>query len=251
MRARRSTRAVGSPRPISVVPRRPFPWWIPIAATLSGGLIWWAPWEPDPVEPIVFSADGPRMTAPMCVAVMIDESGSMADSDPQLARPAALLGASSFLGEFGLATDQVAGGWFADTAEISPLLSAAKGLTELPQDSTVPSGGGTNMVAAIDRAGQTLETCPFGQTPVLVLVTDGVADDFEAVGQAIARLPSGTTTQLLAIDATGSLASVSSEWAHYAPGVEVEPVTALDRDGVGTGMANVLSRLTGQKVSAP
>jgi len=185
----------------------------------------------------------------MCVAVMIDESGSMSDADPRQARTAALLGASSFLDEFGLSTDQVAGGWFSDTAAMSSLMTASKGLAGLPQTSTVPSGGGTNMVAATDRASTTLQACPAGQTPVLILVTDGVADDFVALRAAVARLPTGTLTQLLAIDQTDSFDSVEPEWARYAPEVGIVRVTTLTRDGVGVGMASVLSTLTGQEVS--
>lgn len=248
-------RAIGAPRaprpPAVRAVRRPmpFPWWLVFLAVAVAGIVWWAPWKPAPIEPIAFSANGERALGPMCLVVMIDESGSMSDSDPQQARSAAVLGAASFLSEFGLPEDRIAAGWFADDAKVSDLMDGPTGIDELPQRSMVPSGGGTDMVAAVKAADQTLTQCDPGIRPVLALVSDGMANDFDALARSLKDLPPSSVVHLIAIDAMGSNGQVD-EWRRMSIPVGTSTVKSLDREGVGDGMASLLSALTGQEVEA-
>jgi hypothetical protein len=239
--------ALATPTIGTVRRTRPFP--IGLLSLVAGlaGLAWWAPWTPGPVAPIAFTAEGERTLGPICLAVMIDESGSMSDSDPEQSRAAALLGAASFLDRYGLPQDRIAGGWFADDASISGLMDGATGTRRLPERPTVPSGGGTNMAAAMNEAGRVLHSCHPATRPVLTLVTDGQADDLDAVAQALDRLPPDTLTQLIAIDATGVLGR-AEQWRRAAPQVAITTVRSLDRRGIGDGIATSLSALTGQRV---
>lgn len=232
--------AVRRPIPIALSP-------LVLIAAL-GALAWWGPWSTHSVTPIAFHAHGPRTKGPICLAVMIDESGSMSDSDPQQSRSAALIGAASFLGSEGVPQDRIAGGWFADQARVSTLMDGPTGLRHLPRSSTVSSGGGTNMAAAVTTAAQVLGQCDAATRPVLALVSDGMADDFEAVAQSLTHLPANTEVHLLAIDATGSLGQ-APDWQNLGPNVQVNAVRSLDRKGVGSGMALLLSDLTGQQVA--
>jgi hypothetical protein len=249
MMRRTSSGALRVPRIVAIAPQRPIPWrLLLLGGALVGGLVWWAPWRPTPVHPIRYSATGVRTNPPVCMSVMIDESSSMQSSDPEFARVGALLGAGQLFGDEGVTGDSLAAGWFADLAISSDLLAVGGETAPLPQGATSPVGEGTNFNAAVQAASEVLRDCTAGTTPALVLISDGLTDSFQGIAAEFNSLPVGTRTYMLAIDATQGFQQVANGWRDAAPAMQVVPSTSLNRKGVGTAMAKILSDLTGQRV---
>lgn len=125
-----------------------------------------------------------QMTEDIAVSLVIDSSGSMADSDPErFSLEAAnlfidLLSPGDYLGVVR----------FSDKAEeVLPLQQvAAEGKTALKQelDNRFPAAGATDYVSALQLAAKQLEAAPFESEKIIIFLTDGFPEPMLAPGAA-------------------------------------------------------------------
>ena len=187
---------------------------------------------------------GSRLTTARCIIVVIDESSSMTTSDPSGLRARAIDETVRFLVSFGLPGDEIGGGWFADTSSYAdPVVVSKAASTWVPPN----LGGSTNMTGALADVAPVLERCT--AQPVLLLVTDGQADDLEVVRQRIHALPPDVRIHLVAMNVDGGYVSVAPFWEDPSLGIDsVERIDEVRPVAVARAVADILERETGQQI---
>ena len=230
--------------------KRRWPWIVALLAVLVG-LGWYSVHHhAEAVEadsaPRSFAAPrGSRNTTARCFIVVIDESSSMAGSDPNHLRAGAINETVRFLRAYGLPGDELGGGWFADSTAFTDPSTVGSVTT----DWSAPNvGGGTNMVAAVVEAEQKLGQC--SAQPVLLLVTDGQADDMTAVGNLIRGLSADTRVHLVAMNIDGGYDSIAQAWEDPALGIDsIERIDEVRPLAVAQAIAHILELETGQQIA--
>jgi uncharacterized protein with von Willebrand factor type A (vWA) domain len=185
----------------------------------------------------------------MCASVVIDDSSSMAGSDPEGIRGSAVSALAQFLDDFGLADDRVGVVWFADSVAVTDPIDVAR--SESLPVSPPPVGGGTVIAPAVEAAARSLESCG-SRRRVVVLVTDGQSDpdDLAGVESVVGSLPAGSHVHLIAMNGGGVFQGVAPFWERRELGLaSVRPIDSFGSNAMSSAMAHVLSLETGQDIS--
>jgi hypothetical protein len=176
------------------------------------------------------------------VFFLLDDSASMADSDPGGSRNAAALSVVELMQRHGGGRAAVAHWGSAAPA------SLALGLTpvhagRLRRAISMPCQlGGTRPAAALARARELLPGDP-GRTPVVLLLTDG-QDLGDGLARELALLPPGSVHLVLA-DPSGNCWGREAEWRALAWGSFTRLATLSDRQRVAMESGSVIARAIG------
>lgn len=185
--------------------------------------------------------EGQRIDEPIDLCLVVDDSTSTLDSDPDAVRYEAARFAADFLARQSVTArpDQVCVVHFGEDApfELTLPLTPVDRMGEIQAAIQVVTPlGGTNFVAAHERAAELLGPADAGRHRVVILFTDGVpssgsgADPFAEISASLDGLPR-YDTHLVALDQDGAFGDVADEW-----------------EGMGLGSITRLSDIDGRRL---
>lgn len=194
---------------------------------------------------------GERSTGPRCVMVVLDESTSMSTADAAGTRTDAVRAAADFLSAHGIDGDRIGVAWFADAAEVVDPAPPAQASAARP--GAVYLGSGTQVAAALTRTLGSMQASCDGAQPVIVLVSDGQASgarEFDAIRETLAGAPA-LNVHLIAMNGGQAFEVARAFWEDPRLGIDsIATISDFGRDEVAAAMAGILSRETGQQVTA-
>lgn len=166
--------------------------------------------------PITFGAvRGPRVPGPpKCVVIVRDRSGSVVQADPNNQSGAEARAAVDFLSRD--PSDEVAIVDFADRAFVTGALPLADGLSALRDAAAAspPVGGGTSFTSAASGVTQAIWRCSSGTHPVVIFTSDGASSRAD-VETALAQIPDGSSTYLIAYGWASGWEPAAAMWRSF------------------------------------
>ncbi len=197
----------------------------------------------DPVPMPIPAANTRTLALPMLINIAVDESGSMQDSDPEDRRwtDAAALG--RWLARYEREDDLVAVTRFMGSAVHGPSVSARRLTNDPRQLAPTPSSDGTAFMPVVDRAKEIFAEQNEAYYRILILLTDGAADD---AAEAISKLPTvANRVFVVALDRGDAWDNARKEWERAG-----FPVTKLGNrapNEIGAALAKAVMAATGEK----
>jgi hypothetical protein len=220
-----------------------------LAAVGTLGLIGWATvlavadaLTRDPVKMPVPLASSRKIKLPLLINIAIDESGSMAQSDPDARRWTDVAALARWLGRYQRPGDQVAVTRFAGDAVHGPIVSAHRLGQDPRRLAPAPTIDGTAFLPVATTAEAIFAAPRQAYYKILILLTDGESGD---AGAAVARLPGiANRVFVVALDKGSSWDSARKTWEHAG-----FPVTKLGNrapNEIGAAMARAVMAATGE-----
>ncbi len=197
----------------------------------------------DPVPMPVPAAETRTLALPMLINIAVDDSGSMSDSDPDDRRwtDAAALG--RWLARHQREDDLVAVTRFAGDAVHGPVVSSRRLTNDPRQLAPSPSSDGTAFMPVVDGAAEIFAEQEQACYRILILLTDGAADD---APEAIAKLPTvANRVFVVALDRGDAWDSARTAWERAG-----FPVTKLGNrapNEIGAALARAVMAATGEE----
>jgi Mg-chelatase subunit ChlD len=204
-----------------------------------------------PIVELVAPDPGTRTLAePVTAVVMIDQSGSTVDSDPENARVTEAETWARWVGEHsGNPADEIAAVHFTSAVEasIGPLKPSENPETSAEQlfDSGTLMGGGTKMVPALEVAKAIFDDAPADNRRLLVMFTDGAAADLNQTESAL-RAVGADSVWLVALNIDGTYEeSAAKTWEHFGLTGALR-MDRLEAGAVASSLAEIFMGETGQ-----
>lgn len=201
----------------------------------------WA-WNRSPSTPWVLEPPtGTRSTPPADLVFMIDESGSVASSDPGRARWVQTHELRRFMSEH-MPQDRLTVGTFATSASrLDPPTNPS--LIDLDSVATRRINlGGTSIAPPVRKGEQVLEHGDTSRQRIIVLFTDGDADD---IPEAVNLLRPGTRLIVFGLDDDGTWTRSKSRW----PSGRFQSTTVKgSARSIARAQAQLLETITGQTI---
>lgn len=201
----------------------------------------WA-WDRSPSTPWVLEAPtGTRSTPPADIVFMIDESGSVASSDPGRARWVQTQELQRFMSTY-MPQDRLTVGTFATSAS---RLDPPTNPSLIDLDSVANrriNPGSTNVAPPVRKAEQVFEHGDSSRQRIIVLFTDGDADD---IGEAINLLRPDTLLIVFGLDDDGTWSRSRKRW----PSDRFQSTTVKgSARSIAQAQVQLLETITGQTI---
>ena len=200
--------------------------------------------EPQPV-PMPVPAPGTRtLRGPAVTVILVDDSGSMGESDPDDERYAAFSAYAMWMRRYARLRDRVAVVRFAKESTGSGRLFPAtalapdvRTLADQPED-----GEQTLFDPAAERAVQALTAAPADAAITAVVISDGETPDAPRGLERLRRI--ADHIEVIAINRDGGWDSARSSWA--GPGVRIHEARNQRPREIAAEIARAQMRLTGE-----
>jgi hypothetical protein len=204
-----------------------------------------------PIVELVAPDTGTRtLKEPVTAVVMIDQSGSTVDSDPQYARVSEAETWARWVGDHsGNPDDEIAAIHFTSAveAEVGPLN---------PSEDTVATarklfdpgefvGAGTRMKPALEAAQRLFEEAPPKNLKLLVMFTDGAASDIKETEEAL-KATGADSIWLVALNIDGTYENTAAKaWERFGLSGALR-MDRLEAGAVAGALADIFMGETGQ-----
>jgi hypothetical protein len=197
----------------------------------------------DPVEMPVPVANTRRIKLPLLINIALDDSGSMAGSDPQDRRWTDVATLAHWLARYQRPDDLVAVTRFAGDAVHGPIVSTRRLGQDPRRLAPAPTVDGTQFLPVASTAEAIFNEPDQAYYKILILLTDGASGDAAA---AVSRLPAiANRVFVVALDKGEAWDSARKIWEHAG-----FPVTKLGNrapNEIGAAMAKAVIAATGEK----